>query len=169
MSASSLEVLTTSIFKVGRASPIPMTGAIQANPPLQAGCRGICLADARSPHNYSVWGFKAGERITCIGSQLASNLCLSLLDTEKEGFEPSVRSYLPYNRLAICRFRPLSHLSKVTLNKCRAFGCVRQAPANFIFFGPLVQIFCFNYAYFTKTDKTFIYFISRLPANLSRS
>jgi hypothetical protein len=32
--------------------------------------------------------------------------------TEREGFEPSVRSYDSYNRLAICRFRPLSHLSR---------------------------------------------------------
>ena len=35
--------------------------------------------------------------------------------TEREGFEPSDGSYDSINRLAICRFRPLSHLSKVTV------------------------------------------------------
>ena len=33
--------------------------------------------------------------------------------TEREGFEPSDGSYESINRLAICRFRPLSHLSRV--------------------------------------------------------
>ncbi len=44
------------------------------------------------------------------------HLLLMAGKTEREGFEPSVRSCLPYNRLAICRFRPLSHLSWVTNN-----------------------------------------------------
>ena len=34
--------------------------------------------------------------------------------TEREGFEPS-KDVNTLNRLAICRFRPLSHLSKMTV------------------------------------------------------
>ena len=52
-------------------------------------------------------------QVTCTGGnwneEKASNFCVS--KTEREGFEPSVRPYDPYNRLAICRFQPLSHLS----------------------------------------------------------
>ncbi len=33
-----------------------------------------------------------------------------LVFAEREGFEPSVRFY-PYNKLATCRFQPLTHLS----------------------------------------------------------
>jgi hypothetical protein len=42
-----------------------------------------------------------------------SNPSLSLFTSftaERAGFEPAVR-YYPYNTLAVCRFRPLSHLS----------------------------------------------------------
>ncbi len=35
---------------------------------------------------------------------------------EKEGFEPSDGPYDSINRLAICRFRPLSHLSRFVIN-----------------------------------------------------
>lgn len=55
-----------------------------------------------------------------LGNQYATKLALEstfqkkqwLTKTEREGFEPSVRPYVPYNSLAGCRFQPLSHLSR---------------------------------------------------------
>ena len=59
--------------------------------------------------------------------------------TEREGFEPSVRAFVPYNRLAICRFRPLSHLSVLTINyHSTTFSDCHKKCKNFFldFFGP---------------------------------
>ena len=39
------------------------------------------------------------------------NPMFTLFTAEREGFEPSIR-FETYNRLAICRFQPLSHLSR---------------------------------------------------------
>ena len=41
----------------------------------------------------------------------AITFVIAALKTEKEGFEPSVEVLNPYNRLAICRLRPLGHFS----------------------------------------------------------
>ncbi len=67
----------------------------------------------------------------------------TILLTEKEGFEPSVRSYLPYNRLAICRFRPLSHLSKVTITN----------HSSFFEFGNNLQFFFYSTSFFQENTR----------------
>ena len=69
--------------------------------------------------------------------------------TEREGFEPSVRSYLPYNRLAICRFRPLSHLSKFIRNYILS-ECVHNASQ---LLNLIRQPHKFLYKWVNKNDK----------------
>lgn len=58
---------------------------------------------------------KKAENATFKGMKNPKPLIYKALNrTEREGFEPS-KDVNTLNRLAICRFRPLSHLSKMTV------------------------------------------------------